>query len=59
MSHMVCVTVKIADQQPPITSELNSRGLADGRWCWPVHCGTTGLITPLTGCDSISYTLEL
>ena len=52
----VCVTVKFAAQQPLMTSELNSCGLADGCWCWPVHCGTTGLITPTTVCDSISYT---
>jgi len=56
MSHMVCVTVKFAAQQRPMTSESNSRGLADGCWCWPVHCGTTGIITPVTVCDSISYT---
>jgi len=55
MRHMVCVT-KICSQQPPMTSESNSHGLADGCWCWPVHCGTTGLITPMTVCDSISYT---
>ena len=55
MSHMVCVT-KICSQQPPMTSESNSHGLADGCWCWPVHCGTTGVITPMMVCDSISYT---
>jgi len=57
ISHMVCVTVKFAAQQPLMTSESNSRGLADGCWCWPVHCGTTGVITPTTGCecDSINY----
>jgi len=57
ISHMVCVTVKFAAQQPLMTSESNSRGLADGCWCWPVHCGTTCVITPTTGCecDSINY----
>jgi len=56
MSHMVCVTVKFAAQQPPMTSESNFRRLADGCWCWPVHYKTTGIITPRTGYDSISYT---
>jgi len=46
---MVCVTVKFTALQSPITSESKFRGLADGCWCWPVHCGTTGIITPHDG----------